>query len=122
MHPVQNLFPDFDRLCSVISESKIQEAVKVLAEVAKPKQIILFGSYARGDATEDSDVDFLVIKDKVDRYRHEISTLQKALLPLDLPNDVMIASARAVNEWGHLTGSGALYWALKEGRVVYERP
>jgi predicted nucleotidyltransferase len=46
----------------MISEQTIQQAALALGEAAKPAQVILFGSYARGDAREDSDLDFLVIE------------------------------------------------------------
>ena len=41
----------------MISEQTIQQAVARLVVAANPSKIILFGSYARGDATEDSDLD-----------------------------------------------------------------
>jgi uncharacterized protein len=106
----------------VLAKEKIQEAVQILAETAKPKQIILFGSYATGKAHEDSDLDFLVIKDQVTNYDEETIDLELALLPLGISKDILLASTNDIHEWGHLTGSGALYWALKEGQVVYERP
>ena len=40
----------------MISEQTIQHAALLLGEAAKPAQVILFGSYARGDAREDSQV------------------------------------------------------------------
>jgi predicted nucleotidyltransferase len=46
----------------MISEKTIQEAVELLRKAANPVRIILFGSYARGDITEESDLDFLVIE------------------------------------------------------------
>lgn len=104
----------------MIAQSKIREAVRVLVETAKPKQVILFGSYARGEANEHSDLDFLVIKDKVEDYDEETLDLELALLPLGISKDILLASTKDVSEWGHLTGSGALYWALKEGQVVYD--
>jgi len=52
----------------------IQQAALLLGEAAKPAQVVLFGSYARGDAREDSDVDVLV-------YSHaEIAIHQSARL------------------------------------------
>jgi uncharacterized protein len=106
----------------VIPQAKIQEAVQILAETAKPKQIILFGSYARGQAHESSDLDFLVIKENVTDYDEEVVDLELALLPLGISKDILLASTKDVSERGHLVGSGALYWALKEGRVVYDGP
>ena len=49
----------------MISEKTIQEAVERLVAAANPNKIILFGSYARGDATEDSDLDLMVIAHEV---------------------------------------------------------
>lgn len=42
-------------------EGILQIAEKIIKEY-KPKRVILFGSYAYGKPTEDSDIDFLIIK------------------------------------------------------------
>ena len=46
----------------MITDSTIQTAVQRLRKAASPEKIILFGSYARGEANEDSDLDFLMLK------------------------------------------------------------
>lgn len=43
---------------------EIKTLVKPLAEKYKTKEIYLFGSYARGEADEESDLDFLVYCDE----------------------------------------------------------
>jgi choline dehydrogenase-like flavoprotein len=49
-------------LVAMVSRNLIDRAGKTLAEVAGPNStVILFGSHARGEASADSDVDFLVI-------------------------------------------------------------
>ena len=45
----------------MVPYSKIEDAVRILAEVAHPEKIVLFGSYARGEPSQDSDVDLLII-------------------------------------------------------------
>lgn len=46
----------------------IEHAVRDIVTRFHPEQVILFGSQARGDATPDSDVDFLVVMpDGIDR-------------------------------------------------------
>ena len=45
---------------SVIALEEITTLVKPLAEKYHAREIYLFGSYARGDADENSDLDFLV--------------------------------------------------------------
>jgi hypothetical protein len=40
----------------------IEEIIPIIVSIASPDQIILFGSYARGDNTEKSDIDLLILK------------------------------------------------------------
>jgi len=40
----------------------IAELVNILIKDYQPKKIFLFGSYAKGNTTEDSDIDLLIIK------------------------------------------------------------
>jgi predicted nucleotidyltransferase len=40
----------------------IDKILPIIVSLASPNQIILFGSYARGDTTEKSDIDLLIIK------------------------------------------------------------
>ncbi|MDR1286868.1 MAG: nucleotidyltransferase domain-containing protein, partial [Treponema sp.] len=40
----------------------IDKIIPMIVSLASPDQIILFGSYARGDNTEKSDIDLLIIK------------------------------------------------------------
>ena len=45
---------------NILSLSRIKEIIKPIALKYKVKEIYLFGSYARGEATSESDLDFLV--------------------------------------------------------------
>lgn len=45
----------------MLTLEKINEAVRTIAPQYEIDQVYLFGSYARGDATEDSDVDFRIV-------------------------------------------------------------
>jgi predicted nucleotidyltransferase len=57
--------------------------------VAHPKQIILFGSYARGKITENSDLDVLIVAgDEVENTRRESVRLRGALKEIEMPNGV----------------------------------
>ena len=47
---------------SVMVQEKIQEMVQRIVTQFAPDKIVLFGSYARGLAGPDSDVDLLIIK------------------------------------------------------------
>jgi predicted nucleotidyltransferase len=103
----------------MIDASTLASAVNALALAApQAQQILLFGSYARGDATEHSDLDFLVIEPEVENRAQEMVRLRRALRPLRVPADVLVYSRDEVNQWGQQPGT-ALYWALREGRVVH---
>ena len=102
----------------MVTREKIDAAIRLLAQAADPARILLFGSYARGDAREDSDLDFLVIEPRVDDRAKEMVRLRRILRPLRIPADVLVYSTEEVECWSDQPGS-ALYWALREGKVVH---
>ena len=104
---------------SMISADTIMQAVRVLVDAANPAKVILFGSYARGDAREDSDVDLLVVERKLVSKRDEMVRLRRLLRPFRIPVDVLVVSEKEFNDWSHLSGT-AIYWANREGKVVHE--
>jgi uncharacterized protein len=44
-----------------ITPEKVQAVLQRLIQIGRPKKIILFGSYVRGDATRNSDLDVPVV-------------------------------------------------------------
>jgi len=111
----ENSNGDYD----MISEERIQEAVQLLKEAASPVKIILFGSYAHGEPSEDSDLDFLVVEKELKARRMEMVRLSDVLRPLRIPVDVLVASEKVFNEWADTPGT-VLYEAAKEGKTLYE--
>lgn len=107
----------------MISEHTIQQAVDRLVNAANPSKVILFGSYARGDArgdaNENSELDLMVIERELPNKFEEMIRLKQALRSLHIPVDVLVCSEEYVQEWGQLLGS-ALFWALQEGKVLHE--
>lgn len=103
---------------AMVTSEKLEAAVRLLSEAARPARIILFGSYARGDAREDSDLDLLVIEPQVEDRAKEMVRLRRLLRPLRIPAEVLVYSSEEVARWGDQPGS-ALYWALREGKVVH---
>jgi predicted nucleotidyltransferase len=60
----------------------------------------LFGTYATDEASENSDLDFLVIKDNVTDCDEAVVDLGLALLPLVVSKDILFVSTDDVKEWG----------------------
>jgi len=72
----------------MVSKRHIRNYAKRVGIQFRPERVILFGSYARGGATADSDVDLLVIMDH-DKPRNieqsiEIQLATGATFPMDL--------------------------------------
>jgi predicted nucleotidyltransferase len=85
-----------------------------LSEAAPRARVILFGSHARGEAGQRSDVDFLVVEPEVEDEAAESVRLRKALRGLLVPAEVIVVSEDRVHEWRNVPGS-LVHVALAEG-------
>lgn len=103
----------------MIDSKVIQQITTKVANAAHPTKIIIFGSYARGDADEGSDLDLLVIEPFVANKREEMVRLRLAIGDVGIGVDILVYSEKEVEEWGHVPGA-ALFTALREGKVAYE--
>ena len=103
----------------MISNDAIAEAVRILVDATNPIKVILFGSYARGDARNDSDLDLLVVERELVDKRAEMVRLRNLLRPLRIPVDIIVVSKDEFADWAHLNGT-VLHWAAREGRVMHE--
>ena len=84
-----------------------------------PEEIILFGSAARGDTSERSDIDFIVVK-KTDRRFVERLVDVKAFLPKDIRVDAIVYTPQEFEAMIE-AGNPFMEQALGDGKVVYER-
>jgi len=103
----------------MLEEKTIQSAANLLLKAAPGAKVVLFGSYARGDAQPYSDLDFLVIEPQVKDRMGEMFRLRKTLRGLPMAVDVIVISADRFEFWKD-TPNTLAYQVLKEGKV-YEQ-
>jgi len=104
----------------MIQESQIRQVAAQLGTAAQALQVILFGSYARGDATERSDVDLLVVA-QTDLPRHKRAVdLYRQLRPYPFGMDIVVYTPQEMEE-GKKSALTFVSTVLREGKTLYER-
>lgn len=103
-------------------ESKIKQIVQKLVNELYPLKIILFGSHAWGNPTEDSDIDLLIITEETNVSRlKRVSRAYSALREFaSVPVDILIRSAEEYNTTNNIKGS-FFFEISKSGLILYER-
>ena len=96
----------------------IRETVQQIVERFRPQKVILFGSYAQGKPTEDSDVDLLVIMETDEKPVHAAARISTNI-DHPFPLDVLVMSPEEFEETKAVVG-GLAYPAHHWGKVLYE--
>lgn len=91
----------------------------VLVQAAHPKRIILFGSQARGEASNHSDFDIMVVEEKPANRFEEIVRLNRLLRSFNVAIDLLVVSDEKFQYWRDTPGN-VYYEAATEGLVLYE--
>lgn len=94
--------------------------VRRIVERFDPERIILFGSYARGDAGPDSDVDLLVVMHVEGSRREKGVEIGVALHDIRLPKDIIVTTPGDF-EWRKEVVGTIERLAAREGKVLYAR-
>lgn len=104
----------------MITEEQIQAVVQRIVEGYAPDKIYLFGSYAYGVPTEDSDLDLLIIKQDAEAKRSERAVAVRLLLwGTDAPPmDILIRTPTEMERAAGIFQSVETI-AEREGRLLY---
>jgi len=106
-----------------ISDELIEQMTQRIVRAVDPQRIVLFGSWARGEANDRSDVDFLVVEREPfgphRSRRQEAVRIWECLYEFRVPKDILVYSLGEIEQWKdsryHVVGR-----ALREGKVLYE--
>lgn len=103
----------------MVTQEQINEITGEIVRNFKPQKIILFGSYANGTPTEESDLDLLIIKDSDLPTRLQNRKVRKMLAGLKIPVDVIVKTTKEFETYKDIIGT-IVYPANKFGKVIYE--
>ena len=107
----------------MVTQSQIQQLVNGIVQGYKPEKIYLFGSYANGTPTKDSDIDLFIVKEtdqrKKDRIEAVLNVLDFKMYPevgvdfnIYTPKELETVKDYVVNIANE---------AIKTGKLLYER-
>lgn len=103
----------------MVELNQIDAFAREVAEKFHPEKIILFGSYAHGHPSENSDVDLLVVMDHEGKSSEQALAIRRAVrknFPLDLIVKTPRETQTRLKQHDFFITS-----AFKKGRTLYER-
>ena len=104
----------------MIAQEKIAEIVNKIALGFNPDKIILFGSYAKGNPTEDSDLDLLIIKSSDLTRPQRVMQVRKMLYGALVPIDILVYTPAEIASSIENKFS-LVFEVLNTGKTLYER-
>jgi len=102
----------------MVAMSQIEELGRQIGRVFRPQRVVLFGSHACGLATDESDVDLLVILQFEGRSVDQSVRIRMKLRP-SFPLDLLVRTPATVRKRLAL-GDDFMRRILEEGKVLYE--
>ena len=96
----------------------IQDTVGGILLVVSPKQVFLFGSAARGNLHENSDIDLLVVVPNGMHRRKTAQSIYRKMVGAELGADIVVVTEEDIEKYRNTEGM-VIREALAEGRLVY---
>lgn len=104
----------------LVTRRQINAVARRIVEHFNPEKIILFGSYAYGKPTIDSDVDLLVVMESNEHRAWRATRILRGLLDVPFPMDVLVRTPQEVVSRLSV-GDYFLREIVQQGQVLYER-
>jgi predicted nucleotidyltransferase len=103
----------------MVDQQDIQATCEDIVREFAPSQVILFGSYAHGTPTDDSDVDLLVVMDIPEDQAHRQAVVIRQRIPRRFRMDLLVRSPREI-AYRVAHNDYFLREVLERGKVLYE--
>ena len=98
----------------------LPEVVQRIVQTLRPEKIVLFGSYADGTPTSDSDVDLLVVMETTAPPVERYLAVSRLLRPRPFPVDILVKRPDEIQS-ALEAGDFFMREVLSKGQVLYER-
>ena len=100
------------------TEQKIKDIVDKIVISFKPDKIFLFGSFAWGNPTKDSDIDLLIVKKTEESSRKLAQEIDESLFEREMPIDILVYSPKYLEERLSL-GDFFIKKIIENGKLLY---
>jgi predicted nucleotidyltransferase len=113
----------YDRLfvgATVMDSKRLEDITKTIVRKFQPVRVVLFGSHARGDADEESDLDLFVEMETDLSPPERVIAVSAAFGLRTWPMDVVVYTPAEVERLSSIRGT-LLSIIEAEGKVLYER-
>ncbi len=101
-----------------LTDIDVKQIVDKIVKGVHPEQVIVFGSYAKDCATDNSDLDLLVVMNS-DKPSYKRSAAVRALLwPPEVAMDILVYTAEEIRQVNGLSNH-VVTDALRTGKVLY---
>ncbi len=101
-------------------ETYLKEAVDRIIKRFNPEKIILFGSYAYGKPTADSDIDLMIVMDTDEKPHKRAVLIRKALKDIGIPKDIIVKTPQEFERFKDIVGT-VIYPVAHKGKLLYEK-
>lgn len=102
----------------MVSQEEMDRVVSRIVEFYQPEMVLLFGSYASGNAHEGSDLDLLLVKETKENPLNRAAGVRKALRDLLLPMDILVYTPSEIDKDKERKFT-FIHDVFKSGKVLY---
>ncbi|MBN1798033.1 MAG: nucleotidyltransferase domain-containing protein [Spirochaetales bacterium] len=104
----------------MLTKQELREILETIVKNYQPDKVILFGSYAREEQVENSDLDLFIISDvekDLPRYRRGLK-VRILLSDFNVSKDVLFYTHEEVNKWKDVPNT-FVNRVFSEGKIIY---
>jgi predicted nucleotidyltransferase len=103
-----------------VTDELLEEVTERIVEAFAPERVILFGSYAHGKPTPDSDVDLLIVMESSERPSERRRAVSRLFRERPFPMDIIVRTPQEMKRSLERVDP-FIRDVLLKGKVLYDR-